>query len=272
VRRRLAWNAPRLAARTPTTTMQDLHQLFESNRPARRDLLKGGGALALGGVAASMLGRPAGAAAAAAPVSALPLSTRLHAMLPAVLQSQCNFTPTQVTGPFYLDLDLVRQDITEGKPGIPVYVILQLLRASDCQPLANVAVDLWQTDGLGKYSGFAQEGTLGQTFCRGTQFSDSGGLVIFKTIYPGWYPTRTCHIHFKVHPTATTEFTSQLYYPQFVTDHIYATYPPYTQKGPANLKNNQDPIFSPSLVQAWIPNPDGSLGLWSGLIIGVNGA
>jgi protocatechuate 3,4-dioxygenase beta subunit len=210
-------------------------------------------------------------ASAAASPSALPLTSQLHACLPALLQAQCNFTPAQIVGPYYLDLNLIRQDITEGKPGIPVYVILQLLRASDCQPLANAAVDLWQDDALGKYSGFAQEGTAGQTFCRGTQISDSIGLVIFKTIYPGWYPGRTCHMHFKVHPTATTEFTSQLYYPQFVTDHIYANYPPYTQKGPASTKNSQDPFFLQQTVQAWIPSPDGSLGLWSGLIIGVNG-
>lgn len=251
-----------------------LHR-FSTLATDRRALLKGTGALALtgalGGAASSLLARPTLAAAAPALAPATPIATRLHAMLPAVLQAQCNFTPAQTEGPYYLDLDLIRQDISEGKPGIPVYVVLLVVKASDCSPLPNAAVDLWQTDGLGSYSGIPALGTGGQTFCRGTQISDAGGLVIFKTIYPGWYHGRTAHLHFKVHPTATTEFTSQLYYPQFVTDHIYATYPPYTQKGPANTKNNQDMFFTQSLVQAWIPNPDGSLGIWSGMILGVNG-
>src|SRR5262245_16111373 len=121
----------------------------------RRALLKGTGALALtgslAGTASSLLARPSSALPALGP--AVPLATRLHAMLPAVLQAQCNFTPAQTEGPYYLNLNLIRQDITEGKPGIPVYVILMVVKASDCSPLANVAVDLWQTDGLGSYSG-----------------------------------------------------------------------------------------------------------------------
>lgn len=249
--------------------MDNALQRFASLATGRRELLKGTGALALGGAASSLLARPSTALPPAGP--ALPLTRGLHALLPRVLQAQCNFTPAQTEGPYYLDLNLIRQDITEGKPGIPVYVILLVVKASDCSPLANAAVDLWQTDALGKYSGIAALGTGGQTFLRGTQITDAGGIVIFKTIYPGWYHGRTAHLHFKVHPTATSDFTSQLYYPQFVTDHIYSTYAPYTDKGAANVKNNQDMFFTQSLVQAWIPNPDGSLGIWSGMILGVNG-
>lgn len=249
---------------------------FDSLGTDRRTLLRRTGALALGGVAAGTLGSrlralgPAMPLPLAVPISPAPGAALLNAPPAAVLQSTCAFTPTSIEGPYYLDLDHIRQDISEGKPGVPVWLILQVLRNSDCQPLPNVAVDIWHCDALGQYSGFASQGTLGQTFCRGTQITDSAGLVIFKTIYPGWYHGRSCHLHFKVYPSSTTEFTGQLYYPQFVSDFIYANLAPYTQKGPANTTHLQDPYFTPPTVQAWIPNPDGSTSIYSGLILGVH--
>ena len=38
-----------------------------------------------------------------------------------------------------------------------------------------------------------------QTFLRGRQRTDAAGMVEFRTIYPGWYPGRTVHIHLMVH-------------------------------------------------------------------------
>ena len=34
----------------------------------------------------------------------------------------------------------------------------------------------------------------------------------FATIYPGWYPTRTAHLHLKVHLDMKTVFTGQLFF------------------------------------------------------------
>ena len=39
----------------------------------------------------------------------------------------------------------------------------------------------------------------GETFLRGTQVTDGEGRVEFETIYPGWYPGRTVHIHFRAY-------------------------------------------------------------------------
>ena len=53
----------------------------------------------------------------------------------------------------------------------------------------------------GVYSGYDQPGsnTVGQTFCRGVQMTDSTGLARFTTIYPGWYSGRITHVHFRVY-------------------------------------------------------------------------
>jgi protocatechuate 3,4-dioxygenase beta subunit len=88
---------------------------------------------------------------------------------------------------------------------------------------------------------------VGQRFLRGYQVTDAAGAARFTTIYPGWYPGRTVHIHFKVRtdPTAVRsyEFTSQLYFDDALTDVVH-TRAPYAGKGQRTMKNSDDRIFS----------------------------
>ena len=44
--------------------------------------------------------------------------------------------------------------------------------------------------------------TRGSKFLRGYQVTDANGRVRFTTIYPGAYPGRAVHIHFKVRTQA----------------------------------------------------------------------
>ena len=75
------------------------------------------------------------------------------------------------------------------------------------------------------YSGYSQPGgnTVGQTFCRGVQMTDSTGLARFTTIYPGWYTGRITHVHFRVYLGNSLEATSQLAFPQDITRTVYAS-------------------------------------------------
>jgi protocatechuate 3,4-dioxygenase beta subunit len=155
----------------------------------------------------------------------------------------CTLYPAQTEGPYYLDLNLVRSDITEGKPGTALTVVIEVVRASDCAPLGQVAVDVWHCDAGGVYAGFpGQLGDLDtscQRFLRGTLLTGGDGKASFGTIYPGWYPGRTTHIHFKVHVTSTTEATSQMYFPEEVTARIYQT-GVYAARGQKDTSNASD--------------------------------
>ncbi len=118
-----------------------------------------------------------------------------------------------------------------------------------CGPaLGGALVDVWQCDALGVYSDVRDPGfnTVGQKFLRGAQLPDADGIAEFLTIYPGWYPGRTVHTHFKVRtqPDAATgyEFTSQLFYDDALTDLVHAQ-PPYSAKGQRTLRNDADGIF-----------------------------
>jgi protocatechuate 3,4-dioxygenase beta subunit len=159
----------------------------------------------------------------------------------------CTLYPQSTEGPYYLDDDLVRRDVTEGRPGAATTVLIRVVSAGDCAPLANAAVDIWQCDADGVYSGYPGQlgglDTTGQTFLRGTQLTDADGVAQFETIFPGWYPGRTTHIHFKVHLTATTEVTSQLYFEESVNSAVYAT-GAYVAHGQKDTPNTSDGPFN----------------------------
>ena len=156
-------------------------------------------------------------------------------------QPVCTLTPQQIEGPFYLDQARIREDISEGKPGVPLDLVLRVLEASaSCAPISRAAVDVWQCDALGIYSGYEGaaiaprhvEPVDDKRFLRGTLLTDAGGAVRFRTIYPGWYSGRTPHVHLKVRVGAKAA-TTQLYFPDEVTNAVYA-------RAPYNRHPNRD--------------------------------
>ena len=188
----------------------------------------------------------------------------------------CVLTPEAEEGPFYFDPKLVRADITEGKPGAPLKLALQVVEAKDCAAIKDARVDIWHADGLGAYSGFARQATgstKGQTFLRGTQFTDGDGQASFATIYPGWYPGRTPHIHFKIFLEGGKVLTGQLYFPDPITDRVYAELPPYRERrGERDTLNTSDGIFRDEGGAQTLVNLKEENGAYlASLVIGVEG-
>jgi protocatechuate 3,4-dioxygenase beta subunit len=156
----------------------------------------------------------------------------------------CVLTPELTEGPFYLDLDLVREDITEGKPGLPFELAVTVVDADSCRPIRDAAVDLWHCDAGGQYSGV--EGDPG-TFLRGIQMTGAAGAATFRTVFPGWYSGRAVHIHVKVHLGGAETFTGQLFFEPATLDTVYAR-EPYAARGPADVPNESDGIYGQSEV------------------------
>jgi protocatechuate 3,4-dioxygenase beta subunit len=155
----------------------------------------------------------------------------------------CTLYPEQTEGPYYVAGDLLRADLREDKPGTPLTLDLLVLSSDGCTPLANAAVDIWHCDAGGIYSGYQNQlgglDTRGQVFLRGTQLTGSDGRVQFQTIYPGWYPGRTTHVHFKVHLSGNREATSQLYFAEDLNREVYGT-APYAAHGQKDTANTAD--------------------------------
>lgn len=153
----------------------------------------------------------------------------------------CVLTPELTEGPYYIDGEKVRRDITEGKPGAPLRLRLTVVDAATCKPIKGAAVDVWHADAGGVYSGFGA-GAASRTFLRGIQRTDAKGLALFRTIYPGWYPGRAVHVHLKAHLGGTVVHTGQLFFPDTMTDLVYRR-SPYSRRPGPDVRNAADSIF-----------------------------
>ena len=182
----------------------------------------------------------------------------------------CTLTAEQEEGPYYVDFDKVRSDITEGKAGVPVRLRIGLLDAKRCTPLTNASLDIWHCDAEGMYSSFtanrggfpsgpAPGGGFGPPpggpprhghhsvdatrFLRGTQAADANGMAEFTTIYPGWYEGRAIHIHLKIHTGGHVAHTGQLFFPEEVTTRI-AKLQPYAKHSDVHLTTlDEDHVY-----------------------------
>lgn len=143
----------------------------------------------------------------------------------------CVLAPEQTEGPYYVDDAAVRRNVTEGKPGVALTLRLTVVNVATCKPIKGAAVEIWHCDASGVYSGV--QGDAGM-FLRGVQRTDAKGVALFRTIYPGWYPGRTVHIHTMVHLGGNVVHTGQLYFPDAVTDAVY-------RRSPYNRRPNRDP-------------------------------
>lgn len=151
----------------------------------------------------------------------------------------CILSPEQTEGPYYIDLDRVRQDITEGRPGAPFELTVRVVDGESCAAMKDAAVDIWHCDAEGVYSGVQGDD---ETFLRGVQMTDASGEAVFRTIFPGWYTGRAVHIHVKVHVGGTETYTGQLYFDEAVIETVYATEPYSARPGP-ETSNAADAIF-----------------------------
>ena len=164
----------------------------------------------------------------------------------------CVATPTQTEGPFFVDERLNRADIRSDpatgivKDGVPLKLRLFARTIVDgaCTPLAGALVDVRHCDAKGVYSDVGGPGSR-QKFLRGYQMTGDDGGVEFITVYPGWYPGRTAHIHFKIRGRSPAgrsyAFTSQLYFDEAISDRVYAR-APYSSSG-ERTRNDADFIY-----------------------------
>lgn len=185
-------------------------------------------------------------------------TTRRRVFAGGLLLPACVARPAQTEGPYFVDAKLERPDIrpdpTDGavSDGAPLRLTLRVSRldGASCAPLAGALVDVWQCDALGIYSGVkdlnGRFDTTGKQFLRGHQITGQDGLVVFRTIYPGWYQGRTVHIHFKIRTDPAsqrgTEFTSQIYFDDAQSDRVFAR-EPYASTTGRRTRNDADGIF-----------------------------
>ncbi|KAJ5094396.1 aromatic compound dioxygenase [Penicillium angulare] len=107
----------------------------------------------------------------------------------------CVLNPDSLTGPFYIQGELIRSDVTDGQAGVPMIIDTQIIDVDSCEPLQGVWWDIWSCNATGVYSGIQTWGNgdendasnLNTTFLRGLQQTDSEGVAQLQAIFPGHY-------------------------------------------------------------------------------------
>jgi protocatechuate 3,4-dioxygenase beta subunit len=155
----------------------------------------------------------------------------------------------------------IRADVVSGRviKGVPLRLRIVVQRDDDGvrTPVSGASVEIWNCDPAGIYGNWT-----GDNFLHGWQTTDSEGATEFITIYPGWYTTRTVHVHFKLR-IGGREIMSELFFNDDVSRAVH-TRPPYAAKGAPDTLNAVDCEYvalSPELQAALtlhpIATPDG---------------
>ncbi|KAM3422400.1 hypothetical protein BST61_g2752 [Cercospora zeina] len=156
--------------------------------------------------------------------------------------------PEATQGPYYVDGEVIRRDISENQVGIPL---------------------TFQSNSTGVYSGVINKSNgnpndasnQDTTFLRGVQQTDINGVVQFESILPGHYIGRAVHIHVLTHNvnsttirtngtlineasnhTAHASHVGQIFFDQDLISQVEAT-TPYSTNTQKLLKNDEDGIL-----------------------------
>ncbi|KEP49175.1 putative protocatechuate 3,4-dioxygenase beta subunit, partial [Rhizoctonia solani 123E] len=148
-----------------------------------------------------------------------------------IQNNTCVVAPEVTEGPYFIQNELLRNDIREDQPGVDLFLDIGVIDIRTCQPLPKALVEIWSCNSTGYYSsfttappamapplpastdplytnsatrsvliGYGQMNTSGNktdelSWLRGAYPTNNRGLVEFKTKYPGYYTGRAIHIH-----------------------------------------------------------------------------
>ncbi|KAK4209939.1 Intradiol ring-cleavage dioxygenase [Rhypophila decipiens] len=180
----------------------------------------------------------------------------------------CALVPQTAIGPYYVSGELLRTNLTDSQPGIPIHLDMQFISTSNCLPVPEsspLLVDIWHCNSAGVYSGVSApgQGGISSTHGRGVQQTDSDGVVQFGTLFPGHYAGRATHIHLM----ATSEVTllpnntftggkarhiGQLYFDQELVDEVESL-SPYRENTQALVRNEDDGLAAVQATREYDP-------------------
>jgi protocatechuate 3,4-dioxygenase beta subunit len=165
--------------------------------------------------------------------------------------ASCLLIGSTTAGPCTTATDLAREDVSEGLGGLPVRLGLRVVDAS-CEPLVGATVRIWHTNTEGSYSGQTPNNAMClldqayavTNFMRGVQVTDGRGIAYFDTCFPGSYPGRAIHIHFQIEVGGASTRVSQLFFPEDITEGVFASHPDYSSFGQPSTTLTNDGVIA----------------------------
>ncbi|KAF9793388.1 Intradiol ring-cleavage dioxygenase [Thelephora terrestris] len=174
-----------------------------------------------------------------------------------IQNTTCLTSPEVVEGPYYVNNEMVRQDVRESQKGVTLVMDFGVMDTSTCTPINNAFVEIWHANATGSYGGYSTNNfDSSETFLRGGWYTDSNGIAELTTVYPGYYTGRTPHVHIMVRTNWTESANGtlvshsgslvhigQMFFNESWNDEVFAT-SPYTEDKNDRTLNSQDSILS----------------------------
>jgi protocatechuate 3,4-dioxygenase beta subunit len=164
---------------------------------------------------------------------------------PTKTPASCEVTNSETAGPFPTKkpTDFIINDITSDRLGTPVSLKIYVRNVNKgCEIIKGALVDIWHCDADGTYSEYNADAN--KHFLRGRQATDTNGVAVWKTIFPGWYPGRAPHIHVQVFTaTGKSLLITQIAFPKAECDKVYSQ-GVYKSRGLQSTTNERDGVFS----------------------------
>ncbi|CZR65221.1 uncharacterized protein PAC_15121 [Phialocephala subalpina] len=204
----------------------------------------------------------------------------------------CVLAPDTIFGPYAIDEEIYRHDVREGQTGVDMYLDIGVIDIETCEPLPNAYLTIWHCNASGIYSGFTgidpdtaelsdgwtkqTDGTTDEeTFLRGVMSTNSEGMAEFLSIFPGYYVTRSTHIHLTVqtnvtsksaddysYNTAGVQHVGQLFFNESLINSVYELDPYSAHLDTLNrTTNDEDSVYS-------VANADGYSSIISVQLLG----
>ncbi|KAG5291848.1 extracellular dioxygenase [Histoplasma ohiense] len=214
-------------------------------------------------------------------------------------QAGCVLDPEVTEGPYWVGGELIREDIRSGRggkvePGIVLYLDINVIDVSNCQPVPDAFVELWGCNSTGVYTGVVAPGNgdgnpseIYNNALRGIQPTAKNGTASFISLVPGHYTGRANHLHIIIHHGATRlknntisggtiSHVGQLYFDQSVLKTVEDT-APYTANRQRWTQNDGDGLFrlgfrggDNPIIESQMVGRSIKDGLWGTIDVGVN--
>ncbi|KAH0367061.1 aromatic compound dioxygenase, partial [Aureobasidium melanogenum] len=174
----------------------------------------------------------------------------------------CILVPEVTQGPYYVEGEYIRKNITEDQEGVPLTLEIQVIDVNTCEPVPDVYIDFWHCNATGVYSAIvangngdaSDTGNVNTTFLRGIAETDPEGVATFESIVPGHYTSRANHVHIITHTNTTLyvngtmspgsiQHVGQLFFDMSLLKQVEATYP-YNTNTQDWTTNSEDSILA----------------------------
>ncbi|KAJ3837339.1 aromatic compound dioxygenase [Lentinula raphanica] len=161
-----------------------------------------------------------------------------RSIYPTMPNEICVLAPEISKENYLLSGSVVRNDVTDGEPGVALTMDIGVLDMMTCQPLPNAMVEIWSTNAQGQYS---------PTALRGAYPSAANGIAEIQTIFPGFNSDGANHLNIAVHSgnsmNSTTSHNGRVFFTDGWTNIISMSSPPYQNNPNTRTLDLDDPVY-----------------------------